>query len=74
MPTNSLKATIDRIEDGNAVINVDNGHTLLWPVENLPPDTSEGSVVYINLTKSEIDEQDRKNLAKDILNEIMNQE
>jgi len=41
-------------------------------VENLPSDTTEGSVVYINLNKSEIEEKERENLAKDILNEIMN--
>lgn len=74
MTSNSLKATVDRIEEGKAVISFDNGQILLWPVENLPADTNEGSVVNINLTKSDIEEKDRENLAKDILNEIMSQE
>ncbi len=69
-----IKAVIDRIEESKAVIRSDDGQTLLWPIENLPEDTSEGSVVYINLSKSEIGEQERENLAKDILNEIMNDE
>lgn len=74
MVTNPIKATIDRIEESKAVIRSDDGQTLLWPIENLPEDTSEGSVVYINLSKTEIGEQERENLAKDILNEIMNDE
>lgn len=74
MVTNPIKATVDRIEENKAVILSDDGQTLLWPIENLPEDTSEGTVVYINLTKSEIGEQERENLAKDILNEIMNDE
>lgn len=71
---NSLKAIVDRIEESKAVIRSDDGQTLLWPIENLPEDTSEGSVVYISLTKSEVEEQERENLARDILNEIMNDE
>ncbi len=74
MITSPIKAVIDRIEESKAVILSDDGQTILWPIENLPEDTSEGSVVYINLTKSEIEEQERENLARDILNEIMNDE
>ncbi len=74
MTTNPIKAVIDRIEEGKAVIRFDDGQTLLWPIENFPDDAGEGSAVYISLTKSEIEEQKRENLAKDILNEIMNQE
>lgn len=69
-----MKAVVDRIEESKAVIRSDDGQILLWPIEDLPEDTSEGSVIYISLTKSEIDESERENLAKDILNEIMNQE
>jgi hypothetical protein len=74
MLTIPLKAVIDRIEDNKAVIRTDDGQNLLWPIENLPEDTSEGSVVYINLNKSELEEKERENLAKDILNEVMNKE
>ncbi|MFH1187728.1 MAG: DUF3006 domain-containing protein [bacterium] len=74
MITNPIKAVIDRIEESKAVIRSDDGQILLWPIENLPENTAEGSVVYISLTKSEIEERERENLAKEILNEIMNQE
>jgi hypothetical protein len=66
-----LKATIDRIENGKAVIITDDGQTLLWSIENLPSGIVEGSVVYISLVDSLMEKEEREKLAKDLLNEIV---
>lgn len=66
------KAVIDRIEQDQAVIQIDDGQTLLWNINNLPPNFSEGDEVVIeikNLIEADYEQQE---LAKSILDEIFN--
>lgn len=68
---NHLKGVIDRFEGKAAVIKLENGQEIIWPVKNLPEETAEGSAVRLVVTTSRTDEEERIKLAKSLLNEIL---
>lgn len=73
MQENYIKGTIDRIEGQKAVLSLDGGQKLNWPIEKLPENCAEGSVIKLILTSGGENAEDEKNLlAKNILNEILN--
>ena len=61
---------VDRFEGTQAVLRMDDGQELVWPIKNLPDDAKEGSVVRLVLSTSATDEEERKKTAKTLLNEI----
>jgi len=67
-----IKLTLDRFEDDNAVLVTDDNKTAIWPSSLLPKETKEGSVIYFALTNDLKASADSKQLAKNILNEILN--
>ena len=69
-----LKATIDRFEGDKAVLKTKDNETILWPKTKLTDNLKEGSSVIIVLTDDQKEEDSNKQLAKDILNEILNVE
>jgi len=66
-----FEGTIDRFEDKMAVIVIEDGQTLLWPIKNLPEDSDKGKKVRIILSTSKTDLEDREKAAKTILNKIL---
>ncbi len=66
-----FEGTIDRFEDKMAVIIVEDGQKLLWPIKNLPEDSDKGQKVRIILSTSKTDQEDREKMAKTILNKIL---
>ena len=69
-----IKATIDRFEGNFAVLSLEDGQKLNWPKDKLPKDMKEGVVVWLNILKDEEATKHQKELAKEILNEILNSE
>lgn len=67
---NSLEATVDRWEGDFVVLRTSDGQELLWPGDRLPSGISEGSVVKLVLRADQDMTEDRRELAKNILNEI----
>lgn len=65
------KGVIDRFEGDRAVIRLDDGQNIIWPVSDLPEGLAEGAAVRLVLYTSETDEAEREKLAKTILNEIL---
>jgi hypothetical protein len=63
--------TIDRFENDKAVLVAKDGTVVHWPKNNLPADSHEGSILFFKITSSQEKEKDRKALARDILNEIL---
>ena len=57
--------TIDKIENGRAALNDGQGKIIYWPREKLPAGAKEKDKINFNIGADE-------NLAKDILNEIIN--
>lgn len=67
-----IKATIDRLEGDFAVLVFDDGQTLNLPRKDLPEDAKEGSVILVSFLSEREQTKKQKELAKAILNEILN--
>ncbi|MFH1713334.1 MAG: DUF3006 domain-containing protein [Candidatus Jacksonbacteria bacterium] len=66
------KAVIDRLEQNQAVIQTNDGQILLWDINNLPPNLSEGDEVVIEVKNLAEADKEQQELAKSILDEIFN--
>ncbi len=72
---NYIKGIIDRIEGQKAVLSLDDGQKLIWPLEKIPAHCVEGTAVIISIFKDgEMAEDEQKIMAKNILNEILDVE
>jgi len=69
-----IKAVVDRFENGYAILSLKDGQILNWPVNHLPPEIHEGDVVWLSLSKDQKRTADQKQLAKAILNELLNED
>jgi hypothetical protein len=67
-----LTVTVDRFEGDKAVLITSDGKVITWPREKLPPDTPEGSILKLSLSEDTKDTSNQRNVAKEILNEILN--
>lgn len=67
----NIKLTIDRFEGDKAVLKTENNNEIIWPKNNLPEQSSEGMVLNFNIQNNIQAEKEKKELAKDILNEIL---
>lgn len=67
----NIKLTIDRFENNKAVLKADDGGTVVWPKNKLPSDAREGMILNFNILSDLKAEKDKKELAKEILNEIL---
>jgi len=68
----NISLVIDRFENGKAILKTNDNDTIIWPKNKLPENLQEGSVLNFNITNDKNEEVNKKNLAKDILNEILN--
>lgn len=66
----NVQLTIDRFENNKAVLKADDGDTVVWPKSKLPNDAREGMILNFNILSDLRAEKDKKELAKEILNEI----
>lgn len=67
----NIEFTIDRIENNKAVLKSDDGMTIAWPVDRLPSGAKEGAVFLFNIKGDKEKEIDKREFAKNILNEIL---
>jgi phosphoribosylaminoimidazole carboxylase (NCAIR synthetase) len=63
--------TIDRFEEDKAVLKTEDGQTIIWPKNNLPKNTHEGSVLIFSIKTNQEIEEEKKQTAKNILNELL---
>lgn len=67
-----IKLTVDRLEKDKAVLIASDGETMVWPKNKLPTNIHEGSCLSFDVAEKEELEQQTKQTAKDIINEIIN--
>jgi len=67
-----ISGIIDRFEDKLAVIKTTEDTEILWPIKNLPDDLLAGDSVTITLSNDKDGTQDKTELAKNMLNDILN--
>jgi hypothetical protein len=71
MEKNERQVTIDRFEGTEAVLIFEDGKELLWPVKNLPEGLREGAVLRLTISSEKTAEEERRKLAKELINEIL---
>ncbi|MCK4553724.1 DUF3006 domain-containing protein [Candidatus Parcubacteria bacterium] len=67
----NIKITIDRFEGNKAVLKTEDNNEIIWPKGKLPEQAREGMILNFNITDDAQAEKEKKELAKDILNEIL---
>ena len=67
----SLQAVIDRFEGMMAVVRVEGGQELKWPVKKLPDHAKEGTVVRLTLSTAASEDVEREQLARAMLTELL---
>lgn len=70
----TLSCTLDRFDNGQAVLEFGNRQTLTIARRYLPKDAKEGLVLQVELLTDRLATKRRENLAKAILEEILNGE
>jgi hypothetical protein len=70
----TILLTIDRFEGGEAVLKTKDNQTIIWPKNKLPADAREGALLVFHITSDQDQTEDRRQLAREILNEILNVE
>lgn len=65
------QVTIDRFEGESAVLVFDDGKEIVWPIKNLPEGVKEGAVLSLTLGSEASAEEERRKLAKELINEIL---
>lgn len=67
-----IDLTVDRIEESNAVLKTNDNKTIIWPKNKLPDDIKEGQTLVFTISTNNDNEDNSRQIAKDILNEILN--
>jgi len=74
----SIKATVDRIESGKAILIVDEhfkskltSQEIFWPKEELPPNVKEGDVVVLGILKEEEATKSKEESARAMLEALL---
>jgi len=68
---NVIKGTIDRFEEGRAVIRTANGETIIWPKILLEENSKEGDAVNLIAWPDSSESDAKKQLAQEILNKSL---
>jgi hypothetical protein len=66
-----IKATIESFDDKLAQLRTEDGQSITWPANMLPKDIKAGQVLEISINDGG-NRQEPEQLAKDLLNEILN--
>lgn len=67
-----LTCTVDRIEQTKVVLEFDNRQQLIVPKKYLPKKVTEGMVLQVEFLTDELAIKHRQNLARAVLEEILN--
>ncbi len=67
----SLKATVDRVEEDKAVLILEDGQKLIIPLKYLADNIKESDVVYLNISLNPAETEFKQKQAKDLLQEIL---
>lgn len=67
-----INLTIDRFEEEKVVLISDEGEEIIWPKGSFPKDAKEGDVLAFAIRSDVEEKEEKKKLAKEILNEILN--
>lgn len=70
----SITGKIIRFEGKYAIIELEGGNNLAWPSARLPDDANEGSSVILKIRTPQGEAQEKEDVAKAILNQVLESE
>lgn len=70
----SLSGKIIEFQDMVAVIETTQGQRIHWPIRNLPDDCVKGSEILVKIYTKDGEAQEKENIAKSLLNQILDTE
>ena len=70
----SITGKIIRFEGKHAIIELEGGNNLAWPSARLPHDANEGSSVVLKIRTPQSEAQEKEDIAKAILNQVLESE
>lgn len=68
----NIKIVVDRFEGEKAILKTETKESIIWPKDKLPKSTLEGMVLNFSINNDKDSTTEKEDLAKDILNEILN--
>jgi len=68
-----IELKIDKLEEDKAILKSEDNDVVIWPRSKLPLGTKEGSLLAFTIKSGE-QGTENKEIAKDILNEILDVE
>ena len=69
-----IELKVERLENDKAILKSEDDDTIIWPKNKLPADLKEGALLAFVIKNNEEKAEESKELAKDILNEILDVE
>lgn len=72
IPDTSIKARLDRMEDHHGVVITEDNQKILVAKERLPANIHEGDDLWIHIETTTMREEERRKMAKALLDEILN--
>ncbi|MEI7792734.1 MAG: DUF3006 domain-containing protein [Candidatus Berkelbacteria bacterium] len=66
-----LEATLDRIEEDKAVLQIKDGGDFVIDKKYLPKEAKEGEIVVVTFATNQAETDRREKKAREILNEIL---
>ncbi len=70
-PVNFLKATVSGFEGTSAILTVEGGMTVRWPIKQLPDDVREGSTIRLIASSTRTEQEEREKLAREVINSLL---
>ena len=67
-----ISAQLTRLEAKSAIFKNKDGQEIIWPIKLLPDDLKEGETIKLILKTTAETATEQRNLAKEMLNEILN--
>lgn len=66
-----FSVVIDRFEGEKAILKLEDGQTLIIPIDYLPEEATEGSIISLSFGQPAEETEARQAQAKALLNEIL---
>lgn len=66
-----IEGVVKRFEEARVVIQLNNNETIHWPLKDFPEDIHIGEKVEIFLSSREREEEEKEEIAKALLNKIL---
>lgn len=69
-----IRGKISGFQQTTAIIELENGQKIFWPIQRLPEPCEIGNIITLKLVTQESETLERQSVAKTIVNELLQTE